>query len=157
VSVLAQLDIFAAAARPAVERLAQSAEEMVVEPGTRLITEGDEADALYVLLEGDLSVSARGEGGRSRPIRTMHAPAYVGEIGVLERVPRTATVTAKTPAKLLRIGADNFYESLSGTSFTGAFVASMSSRLAKTHPSRSVTIPQERGEADTHVAEPQEV
>jgi len=33
----------------------------------------------------------------------------------------------------------------------------MSSRLAKTHPSRSVTIPQQRDEADTHVAETQEV
>ena len=157
VSVLSQLDIFAAAARPSLERLAQTAEEIVVEPGTRLITEGDTADALYVLLDGELVVSARGERRASRPIRTMHAPAYVGEIGVLERVPRTATVTAETSARLLRIGADNFYESLSGTSFTGAFVASMSSRLAKTHPSRSITIPQQRDEADQEVAEPQEV
>ena len=156
VSVLAQLDIFAAAARPSLERLAQTAEEMVVEAGTTLITEGETADALYVLLDGELAVSARGEGRRSRPIRTMTAPAYVGEIGVLERVPRTATVTADTSARLLRISADNFYEALSGTSFTGAFVASMSSRLSRTHPSRDITIPQQRDEADIRVAEKQE-
>jgi len=156
VSVLAQLDLFAAAARPSLERLAQTADEMVLEPGARLITEGETADALYVLLDGELDVSARGEGRARRRIRTMQAPAYVGEIGVLERVPRTATVTAKTSARLLRIGADNFYESLSGTSFTGAFVASMSSRLAKTHPSRSITIPQQRDEADVEVTEPQD-
>ena len=156
VSVLAQLDLFAAAARPSLERLAQTADEMVLEPGARLITEGETADALYVLLDGELDVSARGEGRARRRIQTMQAPAYVGEIGVLERVPRTATVTAKTSARLLRIGADNFYESLSGTSFTGAFVASMSSRLAKTHPSRSITIPQQRDEADVEVTEPQD-
>jgi len=156
VSVLAQLDLFAAAARPSLERLAQTADEMVLGPRARLITEGETADALYVLLDGELDVSARGEGRARRRIRTMQAPAYVGEIGVLERVPRTATVTAKTSARLLRIGADNFYESLSGTSFTGAFVASMSSRLAKTHPSRSITIPQQRDEADVEVTEPQD-
>jgi len=157
VSFLAQLDIFAAASRPSLERLAQTADELVLEPGARLITEGETADALYVLLDGDLAVSARGEGRTSRPIRTMQAPAYVGEIGVLERVPRTATVTADTSARLLRISADNFYESLSGTSFTGAFVASMSSRLAKTHPSRSITVPQQRYEAELQMAETQEV
>jgi MFS family permease len=157
VSVLAQLDIFAAAARPSLERLAQTADELVLEPGTRLITEGETADALYVLLEGELAVSARGEGRARRRIRTMHAPAYVGEIGVLEHVARTATVTAETPARLLRIGADNFYESLTGTSFTGAFIASMSSRLAKTHPSQTITIPQQREDDEIHVAEPQDV
>jgi CRP-like cAMP-binding protein len=157
VSVLSQLDIFAAATRPSLERLAQTANEIVLEPGVRLITEGETADALYVLLEGELAVSARGEKRAARRIRTLQAPAYVGEIGVLERVPRTATVKAITPARLLRIGADNFYESLSGTSFTGAFVASMSSRLAKTHPSRRITIPQQRDETDVHVGEPQEV
>ena len=130
---------------------------MVLEPGARLITEGETADALYVLLDGDLAVSARGEGKRSRRIRTMSAPTYVGEIGVLEHVPRTATVTAQTPSRLLRIAADNFYQALSGTSFTGAFVASMGSRLAKTHPSRQVTIPERSDDADTPLAERQEV
>lgn len=156
VSFLAQLDLFAAAARPSLERLAQTADEMVLEPGARLITEGETAEDLYVLLEGELDVSARGEGRKQRHIRTMTAPAYVGEIGVLEHVARTATVSAKTPAKLLRISADNFYQALSGTSFTGAFVASMSSRLARTHPSRNITIPQERDDVDIDVAEKQE-
>jgi len=123
------------------ERLAKSATEMVVEPKTVLIREGDRADALYVLLDGVVEVKARGENGtRTRKLRTMTAPSYVGEIGLLQGVPRTATVVAKEPCRVLRIDGDEFVAALSETPLSASFVSGMTMRLARTirrRPSRS--------------------
>ena len=104
VALLEQLGIFATASRPLLERLASEAEEREFTAGTAIITEGDEADYLYVLVEGTVEVTASGEsGGPAKPIRTMQAPTYFGEIGILERIPRTANVTA---AERLQVPAD---------------------------------------------------
>jgi len=58
-------------------------------------------------------VSARGEsGGPARLLRTMTAPSYFGEIGVLERIPRTATVTALIDCRCERIEGEALLEAL---------------------------------------------
>jgi predicted MFS family arabinose efflux permease len=143
---LEKLGILAAASRPALEQLARSATEVVIsDTGTSIVTEGEPADALYVLLDGEVEVKARGEGKRRRRIRTLSAPAYFGEIGVLEQIPRTASVLALTPCRLLRIDGDDFLTALSECAPSGAFVAGLSGRLARTHPSRRIaSIPTSR-------------
>jgi MFS family permease len=141
VALFATLDIFAAAPRPVLERLAQASDEVLLEPGAVLIREGEPADALYVLVEGSVDVSARGERSRSRRIRTMAAPSYVGEIGLLEGVPRTATVKAATACKLWRIDGDTFLSALTESSLSPSFVSGMTVRLKRTHPSRDLTLP----------------
>jgi CRP-like cAMP-binding protein/predicted MFS family arabinose efflux permease len=149
VSVLGRLDIFAAASQPMLERLARRATEVVLEPSTTVIRQGDPADALYVLLEGSVDVSFLPDHARkTRHIRTMEAPAYFGEIGVLQGVPRTATVTASTAARLLRIDGDTFVGALTETSLSAAFLSGMNMRLARTHPDRNVTLPQQRTDVD---------
>jgi hypothetical protein len=70
VSVLEGLGIFAAATRAVLESLA--AAEIAVEfaAGTPIVREGDSADAMYVLVEGEVEVAARGEaGGPPRVLR----------------------------------------------------------------------------------------
>ena len=156
IRLLESFDIFGAASRPVIERLARTATETIVEPGVVVIREGDAADAWYVLVEGEVDESARGEGARTRHIRTMSAPAYMGEIGLLEQVPRTATIKAKTACKFWRIDGDDFLSALTQSSLSPAFVSGMTVRLHRTHPSRDVTIPQQRiSEADVDM--PQEV
>lgn len=144
IRLLESLDIFAAAPRPVLERLARAATESIVEPGVVIIREGDPADALYVLAEGEVAVSARGERQRARRIRTMAAPAYAGEIGLLEHVPRTATVKAVTACKLYQIDGDTFLSALTESTLSPSFVSGMSMRLQRTHPSRRITIPDQR-------------
>jgi CRP-like cAMP-binding protein len=137
VAVLEALGLFAGASRPILERLAGAAETVEFEPGTRIIQEGDPADALYVLIEGEVSVSARGEqGAAEHPIRDMQAPTYFGEIGVLEGIPRTASVTAATPCRCERIDGDMLLEALTASPPSSSLMESARSRLAVTHPSR---------------------
>ena len=122
------------------ESLAVSATEQEVPAGVTVIREGDEADALYVLLDGRMAVRARGDGPVERDLPPMEAGAYFGEIGLLERIPRTATVESSAPSRLLRIDGDDFLEALNGASASVTLLEGARSRLARTHPgARSIT------------------
>ncbi len=137
IAILESLGIFAAANRPVLERLAGAAKEIRASAGTAIVTQGEAADALYVLTSGSVDVSSRGERGAADEfIRTMEPGSYFGEIGLLEGIPRTATVTAAEDCELLRIAGDDFLESLTTTPASGTLVDSARLRLARTHPSR---------------------
>jgi MFS family permease len=103
IQVLERLGILTEASRPMLERMAADAEEVEAPAGTVVIREGDEADAFYVLLDGEVGVRARGEEAVERELPPMQSGAWFGEIGLLERIPRTATVTATVPSRMLRI------------------------------------------------------
>jgi MFS family permease len=140
VALLEGLGIFAAARRPILERLATTAAPLTVEAATTIVREGEDADALYVLSEGEVEVTARGEGGGpEEKIRVMTAPTYFGEIGVLERIPRTATVTALTPVMLLRIDGDALRDALTASPASSSLMENARGRLALTHPSRAAS------------------
>ncbi len=141
VAALSATGIFAEAARPVLERLARAAEQVDAPAGTVLIREGDPADALYVLLSGEMAVSAHGGSGVDKPLPTMSAGACFGEIGVLEGIPRTATVTAAAPSTVLRIDADTFLESLTDAPASASLLEGARSRLARTHPNRRSSVP----------------
>jgi MFS family permease len=142
VQVLERLGMFAAASRPVLERLAAAETDVEFAPGETIVREGDPADTLYVLLEGEVQVSARSQaGGAPRPIRVMTAPNYFGEIGVLERIPRTATVTALDRCRCGRIDGETLLEALTAAPPSASLIASARSRLAVTHPGRAITFP----------------
>jgi predicted MFS family arabinose efflux permease len=136
VAVLERLDLFRTASRSSLEALARSAEQVTVPAGTVIMAEGDDADAFYVLTDGHLDVSAVGEAG-AEPVhlRTLGPGSYAGEIGLLGRIPRTATVAAVTPATLLRIAGQDFLDALTGLTASPALLRSAQSRLELTHPS----------------------
>jgi hypothetical protein len=140
VAILEQLGIFATASRAVLERLAGEASEVSFAPASEIVREGDPADALYVLTQGEVEVTARGEaGGSEQHVRTMTAPTYFGEIGVLERIPRTATVTASTDCSCERIEGEALLDALTTAPPSSSLMENARSRLAVTHPSRPAT------------------
>jgi len=136
VRVLEQLGILTEASRSMLERLASDAEDVAAPAGTTVIREGDEPDAFYVLVEGEVGVRARGEGAVERDLPSMGSGAYFGEIGLLEHIPRTATVTTTAPSRLLRIDGDAFLDALTNVPASTALLEGARSRLARTHPNR---------------------
>jgi CRP-like cAMP-binding protein len=150
VATLQRLGIFAEASRPVLERLARAATEQDVPAGSTVIREGDEADALYVLLNGEMAVRARGESGVEHELPPMASGAYFGEIGLLERIPRTATVTSTTPSRLLRIDGDEFLGALTDATASTSLLEGARGRLSRTHPNRrpAVTVPPQRSAAE---------
>lgn len=145
VRVLEQLGIFAAASQNTLERLAKNAHEVIVESGTPVIREGEYADALYVLVDGRVDVTGRGERGRSdKHIRYMKGPSFFGEIGLLQGIPRTATVTATEPTRLWRISGEDFLAALTESPLSASATAGLTMRLKRTHPSQQATVPDQR-------------
>jgi CRP-like cAMP-binding protein len=132
--ILTSLQILAAAPQAVLERLAAAATESTVPAGETIIREGDAADALYVLVDGEVEVTAHGEGGTERHIRVMTAPTYFGEIGLIQHVPRTATNTALTECRVLRIDGETFLAALAGSSPSQILLQGMAGRLAATAP-----------------------
>lgn len=136
VAILERLDLFRTASRSSLESLAGAAEDVTVPAGTVLIAEGDKADAFYVLTDGRLDVSAVGEQGTVPAFLTSLEPvSYAGEIGLIGRVPRTATVTAASDCTVLRIGGDDFLNALTSLSASPSLLEGAQARLAVTHPS----------------------
>lgn len=142
IRLLEALDLFAGASRLAVERLASAASELTVPADHVVVREGDEADALWVLVGGEVVVTARGEAGRSRRLRTMGPGTYFGEIGLLRRVPRTATVRTLAPCTLLRIEGADFLDAVQSAGVSSSMLSQSATRLARTHPRLVASTPE---------------
>jgi MFS family permease len=139
VAVLRSTGLLAEAAPATLQRLAAGANEVELAPGEVLMSAGEAADALYVVLEGRLSV--HGPAGEVLPeVRD----GVVGEIGLLAGVPRTATVTAVEPSRLLRVDGHEFVDSLSVTPAAPTLLAGATDRMARTHPAHP-GVPGSRG------------
>ena len=146
IAALQALDIVAGATRAALERLARSAIEEPVAAGTVLIQEGAEADDFFVLITGEVEVLAAGEAGVVQTLGTLTPPSYFGEIGLLEHRPRTATVKALTPCTVYRINGTDFIEAMTVANLSPTALGRAQARLARTHPSASLTFGQPASE-----------
>jgi cytochrome P450/CRP-like cAMP-binding protein len=93
--------------------------------GTAIVREGEAADSFYILLEGEVAVVKRGLDGESREVARLQAGAYFGEIGLLQGVPRTATVQALTAVRALVLDRDTFMEMVVDSDLTSAEIAQM--------------------------------
>jgi MFS family permease len=108
-ALLRRMSIFAPLSAPAMERIMANLASLEVPAGHVLIREGDEGDRFYVIVEGTVAVS---QGGRH--IADRAAGDHLGEIALLRDVPRTATVTATTPLRLLALDRAPFLEAVTG-------------------------------------------
>jgi len=138
VELLSELDLLAGADRRTLERLAAAAQEVLMPAGQVVIREGDEADALWILADGQLSVQASGGGPASYPLPPVTAPGYVGELGLLHGIPRTATVTTARESTLLRIGGQDFLSALQVSQPSPSLLSVAGTRMART-PTRTST------------------
>jgi CRP-like cAMP-binding protein len=91
-----------------------------------VIEAGEIGDRFYLVLEGELDVDAGG-------VRTSaSAGDYFGEIALLRDVPRTASVTARTPSRLLALPRAAFLAAVTAHSVAHAAGRDVASaRLAR--------------------------
>ena len=100
---LARAPVFAGLDDAGRRRLAAVASAVPLYAGERLMTEGEAGDAFYLSLRGILRVEAAGlTDDLQQRVATVEPGTVLGEIAVLTREPRTATVTAETDAEVLR-------------------------------------------------------
>ena len=101
--ILGSVPIFAPLPGTSLEQLATRLVPMRLEPGTMIVREGDPGDRFYIVAEGTVEISEDG-----KPISELSDGGYFGEIALLRDVPRTATVTAKTPVVLYALDREDF-------------------------------------------------
>src|SRR5581483_6397976 len=106
---LRALPIFAPLGPAALEGLARSLEPVEAGAGEQVIAEGEPGDRFYVVADGELDVTARGE-----QLARLGRGDCFGEIALLRDVPRTATVTARTPVHLDALGKEAFLCAVTG-------------------------------------------
>jgi len=135
VDALGRIGLFDGASRAALERLAAGVIVEHVAAGTVVVAQGDTADDLYVIREGQLRVMARGEDDRLHSLPALGPDEWFGEIGLLHRVPRTATVTSVTDVELWRLPGSAFLEALTAIDARpAALERGLIVRLGRTHP-----------------------
>ena len=93
VELLRNIPLFAKIEPSKLKLLAFTSQRLTFNPGDSLFKQGDDGDALYVIMEGEADVLVDTPGGQIT-VATMGKNDFVGDIAVLCDVPRTATVTA---------------------------------------------------------------
>lgn len=141
VRLLAALDLFAGASNAVLERLAAAADDVEMPEGNVLIRQGDEANALWVLVSGTLDVRVSGPDGAELELPKVNAPAYVGELGLLHSTARSATVTTADDATLLRIDGKEFLAALEAAPPSVSLQTIAGARLARTPRAPSAVLP----------------
>ncbi len=109
VELLRRVPLFAGIEPGKLKLLAYTSDAVTYRAGQILFRKGDTGDAAYVLITGEAEVSVVTDAGEI-PVAHLKNGDFVGEIAILCDVPRTATVTAKTELKALRITKEAFLQ-----------------------------------------------
>jgi cAMP-dependent protein kinase regulator len=98
---LAATPLFAGMPSDALQALVANLQLVSLERGDVLFRAGDPSDALYVIVEGELSV--QNPGPPATELSRLGPGGFLGEVALVTDQPRAATVICASPAELLRI------------------------------------------------------
>jgi CRP-like cAMP-binding protein len=102
-AALRAIPILATHSNEDLELLAYAATLRGFAKGEVLMHEGAVGDAAYLIVNGSVSVTRRGSPGI---VATLETGALVGQLALLDRAPRSATVTAGSDTTTLELRAD---------------------------------------------------
>ena len=100
------------------QQIARIADELDIRAGKVLIREGERGREFFVIISGEVEVRRKG-----RKMATLGPGSFVGEMALLSKIPRVATVTAVTPLDTLVITDRAFLDLLEKTPALGVKVA----------------------------------
>jgi MFS family permease len=123
-ALLRRNPLFAPLPLTALDRLAESLSPVAFAQGDVVMRKGEPGDAYLLIADGEVDVT-----DDERRLRSCGPGDGVGEIALLRRVPRTATVTAKTAVSGFTIDAHTFLTAVSGPAAAAAADAVAAARL----------------------------
>lgn len=100
---LARVKLFSACSKKDLGVLSRVSDEVDLPAGTTLVKEGTTGHEFYLILDGTASVRRN-----NKKIASLGAGQYFGEMALLDRGPRSATVVADSDIKVLVIGQREF-------------------------------------------------
>jgi CRP-like cAMP-binding protein len=105
---LREVGLFGGLDDETLEILAKELPQLRVQVAERVVNEGDPAREMFVVLEGELEVLKKSptNGAESR-VAMLGPSGWFGEMSILDVQPRSASVRAIAPSRLLRISAES--------------------------------------------------
>jgi CRP-like cAMP-binding protein len=130
VELIKRVPLFSKLSKKGLGEVAHIADELDLPQGKVMAVEGDRGREFFVLLEGEADVT---KGDRS--INTMKEGDFFGEIALVTKMPRTASVTATTPVRVLVITERDFGALIKHSDEVGRGVAeALAERIAPDLP-----------------------
>jgi CRP-like cAMP-binding protein len=96
VDLLKSVPLFAGCTKSELKQLASSTDEVDLREGYVLMREGRPGREFFVLIDGDVAVTAK-----DKKVAALSGGDWFGEIALLTKVPRTATITATSDVRAL--------------------------------------------------------
>lgn len=100
---LANVRMFSSLNRKELSLVAKAADVVTIKAGNVVVEEGSPGHEFFLILDGEASVK-RGK----RKIATLGAGSYFGEMALLDRGPRSATIVADSDLRLVVLGQREF-------------------------------------------------
>jgi CRP/FNR family cyclic AMP-dependent transcriptional regulator len=75
--------------------------------GQTIFEEGELGDSLYLIAQGEVEVVRRDAAGQPKVIATLGPNQFFGEMSLIDKEYRSATVRAKADAELMHLTAEN--------------------------------------------------
>lgn len=103
IDLIRSVPLFEHCSKKDLARIAGLAVQREIDEGVELIQEGEPGDAFFAVASGRVVIRRRG-----RKVGELGDGCFVGEIALLSRSPRSATVVAATPLTVLEIAGEDF-------------------------------------------------
>ena len=110
VETLRKIPLFAGLPTARLKLIAYTAEVVEFAPGEPIVRQGDPADAVYIVTEGEAEVLIQDADGRDIRVAMMGRHSLFGETAVISKGRRTATVRARDRVVTFKISADVFLD-----------------------------------------------
>jgi cAMP-dependent protein kinase regulator len=145
-----RLPLFSSLSRNGLRALVEVFEARVVEAGGVVIEEGAAGTEAFIVARGELEVR-RGQGADATVLARLQNGAVFGEMALVSRAPRAASVVASRPSIVLRASIEELEAVAARAADVGEQLASfcrerMLQNLVRTSPILGVVAPEERGD-----------
>ena len=110
VALIKRIPLFKHCSKKELGQIASIADELDLKDGAMLTREGKGGREFFVIVEGSADVLKDG-----KRVNTVHEGDFIGEISLVTGQPRTASVQATSPVRVLVITSRNFSKLLEGS------------------------------------------
>ncbi|XXX76014.1 cyclic nucleotide-binding domain-containing protein [Sorangium sp. So ce134] len=105
IAQLREIGLFGGLGDHVLQGLADTLELLELQPGAVAFREGDSGREMFVLLAGEMEVLKRSKRDVEARVAVLGPNDWFGEMSILDVMPRSATVRAIAPSRLMRVTA----------------------------------------------------
>jgi len=137
---LAQSQVFAGIDKEQTSKVEKIIDEVTFGKDEIIFSDGEEGDSFFIIVDGSVRIVKTGEARDDEVLAILEPGTSFGEMALVEKETRSATVIANDPSTLLRIRKDDFEKLLKSDKDMALtvyknFVQMLSARLRKTSES----------------------